>query len=164
MNLNPQSFDIISSIRSSCKIGKIKLNLIPSLVQSHWHCANEWLHSCCWLVIGRPKSSSHIFVVKDHDFESEIFSKLRKYEWDYIHDVMMYFLTFLMIMTRKGNLIPKVFFGSAGHWMNVVLTFVPIISRTDDWMSGSVILLICPFRTFLSHIWSGLLLSKQVNV
>jgi hypothetical protein len=41
----------------------------------------------------------------------------------------------------------NVFFGSAGHCMNVVLTLVPIISNTEDWISGSVILLMCPFRT-----------------
>ena len=35
-------------------------------------------------------------------------------------------------------------------------TLVPIISRTDDWISGSVILLICPFLTSLSQIWRGL--------
>jgi len=32
-----------------------------------------------------------------------------------------YFFKFLMIITRKGSLIPSVFFGSAGHVMNVVL-------------------------------------------
>lgn len=32
-----------------------------------------------------------------------------------------YFFRFLIIMTRKGSLIPKVFFGSAGHVMYVVL-------------------------------------------
>ena len=31
--------------------------------------------------------------------------------------------------------------------MYVVLTFVPIISKTDDQISGSVILLMCPFLT-----------------
>jgi hypothetical protein len=35
-------------------------------------------------------------------------------------------------MTKKGNLIPKVSFGSAGAVMKFVLTFVPIISSTDD--------------------------------
>jgi hypothetical protein len=56
-------------------------------------------------------------------------------------------LTFLIIMTRKGSFMANVFFGSAGHCMNVVLTLVPIISNTEDWISGSVILLMCPFRT-----------------
>jgi hypothetical protein len=37
-----------------------------------------------------------------------------------------------MIMTRNGSLIPSVFFGSAGHWIKVVLTLVPMISKTDD--------------------------------
>merc|ERR1719498_1755256 len=62
-----------------------------------------------------------------------------------------------MIMTRNGNLIPSVFEGSAGHAAKVVLTFVPIISKTLDWMSGSVSRLMCPFRTFLSQICKGLL-------
>ncbi len=37
----------------------------------------------------------------------------------------------------------------------IILTFVPMISRTDDWISLSVILLMWPFRHFLSQIWSG---------
>ena len=44
-------------------------------------------------------------------------------------------LTFLMIMTRKGNLMPRVCFSSAGHVMKAVVTLVPIISSTDDWIS-----------------------------
>jgi hypothetical protein len=65
-------------------------------------------------------------------------------------------LTFLMIITRNGNLIPSVLFFSDGHSMNVVETLVPMISNTELWMSASVILLMWPFLTFLFHIWSGL--------
>jgi hypothetical protein len=64
-------------------------------------------------------------------------------------------------MTKKGSLIPKVWLGSAGQVMNVVLTFVPMISKTDDWMSVSVILFICPFLTLLSQICRGLLLYRN---
>ena len=39
--------------------------------------------------------------------------------------------------------------------MKVVETLVPMISKTEDWMSASVILLICPFLTFLFHICRG---------
>merc|ERR1719320_1048403 len=39
----------------------------------------------------------------------------------------------------------------------VVLTLVPSISSTSDWMSLSVILLMWPFLTFLSQICKGLL-------
>ena len=51
-------------------------------------------------------------------------------------------------MTRNGNLMPRVFLGSAGHVMKVVLTLVPTISKTRDWISLSVILLMCPLRTY----------------
>jgi len=46
-----------------------------------------------------------------------------------------------MIMTKKGSLIPRVLLASAGQVMKFVETLVPIISRTELWMSGSVILL-----------------------
>lgn len=56
-------------------------------------------------------------------------------------------LTFLIIITKKGSLIPNVCFGFAGQVRKVVLTFVPITSKTLLWMSWSVIRLICPLRT-----------------
>ena len=62
-----------------------------------------------------------------------------------------------MIMTKKGSLMPRVLFLSAGHVMWLVETFVPMISSTLDWMSWSVMRLMWPFRTCLSQICSGLL-------
>jgi hypothetical protein len=47
-----------------------------------------------------------------------------------------------MIMTKKGSLIPNVYLGSAGALIKFVLTFVPIISKTLELMSVSVILFI----------------------
>jgi hypothetical protein len=67
-----------------------------------------------------------------------------------------YFFKFLMIMTRKGSLMPRVLFASAGQVMKLVDTLVPMISSTELWMSGSVMRLMCPLRTHLSQIWSGL--------
>ena len=52
-----------------------------------------------------------------------------------------------MIMTRNCNFMPRVSFFLAGAVIYVVLTLVPMISRTDDWISGSVILLMWPFLT-----------------
>lgn len=52
---------------------------------------------------------------------------------------------------------PSVFFGSAGHVMYVVLTLVPTISSTKLCMSLSVMRLMWPLRTFLSHNCNGLL-------
>lgn len=38
-------------------------------------------------------------------------------------------------MTRKGSLMPRVSLGSAGAVMKLVLTLVPMISSTEDWIS-----------------------------
>ena len=51
---------------------------------------------------------------------------------------LKYFFKFLMIITKKGSLMPKVLVGSAGQVMYVVLTLLLIISSTLDWMSLSV--------------------------
>ena len=51
-------------------------------------------------------------------------------------------ITFLIIMTKNGSLIPRFSFGFAGAVMKLVETLVPMISKTLDWMSGSVNLLI----------------------
>lgn len=52
---------------------------------------------------------------------------------------LKYFFRFLMIITRKGSLMPRVLVGSAGQVMYVVLTLLLIISKTLDWISLSVI-------------------------
>ena len=59
-------------------------------------------------------------------------------------------------MTKNGSLIPRVSFGLAGAVIKFVLTFVPIISKTEDWISWSVILLMWPLRIYLSQIYKGL--------
>lgn len=67
-------------------------------------------------------------------------------------------------MTKKGSFMPKVYFSFAGQVMYAVVTLVPIIYKTDDWISWSVNRLICPFWTEiikklldLSQICKGLL-------
>ena len=62
--LNSKSFDIISSVRASCKVRQIELNLIPSIVKSHWHCANKRLDPCSTLIVWCAKSTSNIFIIQ----------------------------------------------------------------------------------------------------
>jgi len=52
-----------------------------------------------------------------------------------------------MIMTRKGSLMPRVSLSFCGQVMKAVVTLVPMISRTDDWMSWSVMRLMWPLWT-----------------
>lgn len=68
----PQSFNVVSSICSSGEIRQVKLDLIPSFVQSHWHCTNEGFHSSRRLVVRSPKSSSNVLVIKHLHFKGEV--------------------------------------------------------------------------------------------
>lgn len=61
-----------------------------------------------------------------------------------------------MSITRYGSLIASVYLGSAGQLMKFVATFVPMISITHDWMSGSVIRLMKPFSTCCDQVSNGL--------
>ena len=95
-----------------------------TLIEPHGHGADEGLDSGGGLVIGGSEPPPDILIVEHLDFEGEVFFEL--------YDARC---TFLMIMTRKGSLMPKVYFSLTGHVINAVVTLVPIISSTDDWIS-----------------------------
>lgn len=127
------------------------MNLIPSIIQSHRHCTNKWFYTCCWLIITSTKTSTNISII-EYLYLSKIHAIIFRL-FKSIDSILTctsnvkYFFKFLIIITRNGNLIPSVFFGSAGHVIYVVLTLVPTISKTRDWISLSVIRLMCPLRT-----------------
>ena len=100
MDSHTQGFNIITTIGSSREIRKIKLNLIPTLVKPHRHSADERFHPSSRLIVGCSKSSTNIFVIQDLNLEGEILLELNR-RW----------ITFLMIMTRKGSLMPNVSLG-----------------------------------------------------
>lgn len=63
MNLDSKRFDIVCSISSSREVGQVKLDLIPSLIKTHGHSADERLYSGRALIVRSSESSPHIFVV-----------------------------------------------------------------------------------------------------
>ena len=73
MNLNSESLYVVGTVSSSGEIGEIELNLIPSFIQSHWHCTDEWLYSGCRLIVGSSKSSSYALVIQYLNLECEVF-------------------------------------------------------------------------------------------
>ena len=105
----PKGLNIVGTVGTSSEIGQVELNLIPALVKSHGHRANERFYSCCALIVGGAESSTHILIVKDLNFESEVLLQLQ------VVSNQRTLLTFLMIMTRNGSLIASVFLGSTGQ-------------------------------------------------
>ena len=78
LNLNrscnlPECLDVVSTVGSSCEIGQVKLNLVPSFIESHRHSADEWLYTRCTLIVRSSESPAHALVVKDLHLEGEIF-------------------------------------------------------------------------------------------
>ena len=69
----PQGLNVVSTVGSSCEIRQVKLNLIPALIKSHWHGADEWLYTSCALIVRSSESSADALVVEDLDLESEVF-------------------------------------------------------------------------------------------
>ena len=73
MDLDSEGLYVVGSVSSPGEIRQVELNLIPSLIESHWHCANEWLHSGGGLVVGGSESTSNALVIEYLHLEGEVF-------------------------------------------------------------------------------------------
>jgi len=72
VNLHSQCLHIICSVCSPRKIRQIELDLIPSIIQSHRHRTNKWLHPRRRLVIGGTEPSPHSLVVLHLNLECKV--------------------------------------------------------------------------------------------
>ena len=72
VDLNSESFYIVCTVSSSCEIRQVELNLVPALIQSHWHGTDEWLDSGGRLIVGGSESSSDTLVIENLNFEGEV--------------------------------------------------------------------------------------------
>lgn len=64
VNLNSQGLYIVGPVCTPRKVGQVELYLVPSLVQSHRHRADEGLNAGSRLVVASPEATSDILVVK----------------------------------------------------------------------------------------------------
>ena len=71
--------------------------MIPSFVQSHGHCTDEGFDPRGGLIVRGSEAAADVLVVEYLDLECEVFLELGEGK-----------CTFLMIMTRKGSLMPRV--------------------------------------------------------
>ena len=72
VDLNSKSLYVVGTIGPSGEIGQVELNLIPALIKSHWHCANEWLDSGGGLIVGGSESTSNALVIEDLHLKGEV--------------------------------------------------------------------------------------------
>jgi len=72
----PQCLNIICSVSTSGEIRQVELNLVPTLIKSHGHGANEWFDTGGALIVGGAETSADILVVEDLHFEGEVLLQL----------------------------------------------------------------------------------------
>ena len=76
MNLHSQGLNVIGSVGSASKVTQVELNLIPALIESHRHGADERLHSGRALVVRGTESASNVLVIEDLHFKGEVLFEL----------------------------------------------------------------------------------------
>ena len=76
MNLNSESLNIVGTVRTTSEVGQVELDLVPALVQAHWHGADEGLHTSRRLVVRSAESASNVLVIENLHFESEVLFQL----------------------------------------------------------------------------------------
>ena len=63
VNLDSEGFDVVGTVGTSGEIGQVKLNLVPALVESHGHSANERLDTGSRLVVGGSEPTANVLVI-----------------------------------------------------------------------------------------------------
>ena len=85
----PEGLNVVGTVSSSGEIRQVELNLIPSLIESHWHGADEWLDTSGRLIVGGSETTTDVLVIEYLHFESEILLQLyanKIGELDLCHD------------------------------------------------------------------------------
>ena len=72
----PKGFNVVGTVSTTGEIGQVKLNLIPALIETHGHGADERLHAGSGLVVRGAETAAHILVIQNLDLESEVFLQL----------------------------------------------------------------------------------------
>lgn len=72
VDLYSKRLNIVGTVSTTSEIGEIKLDLIPTIVESHRHGTNKGLYTRCTLVVGRTEPSSHILIVQDLHFKGKV--------------------------------------------------------------------------------------------
>ena len=81
MDLHAQGLDVVRAVRAPGEVRQVELDLVPPLVQTHGHRADERLHTGRALVVRRTESAAHVLVVKHLHLECEVLLQLSYRVW-----------------------------------------------------------------------------------
>ncbi len=76
MDLHSQGLDVVRTVGSAGEVTQVELNLVPALIQSHGHGADEGLHSGRALVVRRAETTYNVLVVQYLYLEGEVLFQL----------------------------------------------------------------------------------------
>ena len=72
VNLHAERLDVVGAVCTTREVAEVELDLVPSLIQAHWHRANERFDACRRLVVRGAESASDVFVVEHLHLEGEV--------------------------------------------------------------------------------------------
>ena len=72
MDLDAESLNVVGTVRTTGEVGQVKLDLVPALIETHGHRADERLDTRCRLVIGGTEASAHVLVIQHLHLEGEV--------------------------------------------------------------------------------------------
>ena len=75
-NCLPEGLDVVGTVGSPGEIRQVELNLVPALIESHGHGADEGLDTGGGLVVGGTESATHVLVIKNLHLEGEVLLQL----------------------------------------------------------------------------------------
>jgi len=73
MDLDSEGLDVVGTVSTAGEVRKVELDLVPAVVQSHGHGADEGLDSRRALVVAGSEAPPHILVIQNLNFKCEVF-------------------------------------------------------------------------------------------
>ena len=68
----PEGLNVVGTVGTAGEIGQVELNLVPALIESHGHGADERLDTSGRLIVGSSESTTHVLVIEYLDLEGEV--------------------------------------------------------------------------------------------
>ena len=71
-DLYTKGLNVVGAIGSACEVRQVKLDLVPAIIQTHWHSTYEWFHTGCGLIVRGSKPSADILIIQHLHLEGEV--------------------------------------------------------------------------------------------